>query len=258
MLTQCKPRSFAFQGCQGRKVTAAVRPPVLPAGQLGERDQGTAAGSLLRPDFGHLFRRQPAPAPLLRLRTGPLRRPQASASRHPAGPGHRRNAPAQASQDRCTRHGVDAPRQGRHGFRTPLRRGLRPRPRPTARVAFEAGRFLPSLPHPSWDPCAPGPLRCLLLIGSARPQLRKLPLPDRFSAPQRSWPPHDGVNPACRPFPASSAPGCEKCGLTDDRDLPRGTGRVEVGPFETLRTSRLDPSGGGSVCASCFIPLPFP
>ena len=41
-------------------------------GQHGEHDQGAAAGSLFGPDIGHLLRRQPAPAPLLRLRIDPL------------------------------------------------------------------------------------------------------------------------------------------------------------------------------------------
>jgi len=136
-----------------------LRASVLPAGRRGEHDQGAAAGSLLRPDVGHLFRRQPAPAPLLRLRVGPLRRAQAGAPRHPARARHRRNAAAQASQDRSPRPGVGAPRQGSHGLRTPLRRGLRPRPRATTGVTSKASRSPTASVPPSWDPCVPEPAK---------------------------------------------------------------------------------------------------
>ena len=112
-----------------------LRAPLLRTGQHGEHDQGAAAGSLLRPDLGHLLRRQPAPAPLLRLRVDPLLRHQASASRHPTGSRHSRNAPAQAPQDRRPRHGLGATGQSRHGLRTPFRRSLRKGPRSITRVA---------------------------------------------------------------------------------------------------------------------------
>ena len=70
---------------------------------------------------------------------------------------HRRNAAAQAPQDRRPRHGLGAKGQGRHGLRTPVGRRLRTRPRPIARV---------TTPHPlrdtrssrsSRDHCAAGP-----------------------------------------------------------------------------------------------------
>ena len=76
---------------------------------------------------------------------------------HPPGPRHRRNAAAQAPQDRRPRHGLGAKGQGRHGLRTPVGRRLRTRPRPIARV---------TTPHPlrdtrssrsSGDHCAAGP-----------------------------------------------------------------------------------------------------
>ena len=85
-----------------------LRARLLPEGQHGERDQGAAAGSLLRPDLRLPLRRQPAPAPLLRLRLDPLRCAQACAARHPPGPRHRRYAPPQAPQDRRPRHGLGA------------------------------------------------------------------------------------------------------------------------------------------------------
>ena len=85
-----------------------LRARLLPEGQHGERDQGAAAGSLLRPDLRLPLCRQPAPDPLLRLRLDPLRCPQACAARHPPGPRHRRYAAAQAPQDRRPRHGLGA------------------------------------------------------------------------------------------------------------------------------------------------------
>ena len=111
-----------------------LRARLLSAGRHGEHDQGTAARSLLRPDLGVALRRQPAPPPLLRLRVDPLRCPQARARRHPPGPRHRRNAPAQAPQDRRPRHRLGATSQGRHGLRASLRRCLRSGPRPIASV----------------------------------------------------------------------------------------------------------------------------
>ena len=79
-----------------------------PRGNMEKHDQGAAARSLLRPDLGVALRRQPAPDPLLRLRLDPLRCAQACAARHPPGPRHRRNAAAQAPQDRRPRHGLGA------------------------------------------------------------------------------------------------------------------------------------------------------
>ena len=90
--------------------------------------------ALLRPDLGVALRRQPAPGPLLRLRVEPLRCSQARACRHPPGPRHRRNAPAQAPRARRPRHGLGAQGQGRHGLRASPRRCLRTGPRPIARV----------------------------------------------------------------------------------------------------------------------------
>ena len=107
-----------------------LRARLLPAGRHGEHHQGAAARPVLRPDLGLALRRQPAPAPLLRLRLGPLRCAQAHARGHPPGPRHRRNAPAQAPQDRRPRHRLGAQGQGRHGLRASLGRRLRPPPRP--------------------------------------------------------------------------------------------------------------------------------
>ena len=139
---------------------------------------------------------------------------QANASRHPPGPRHRRNAPAQDSQDRRPRHGVGAPPQSRHGLRTPLRLGLRPRPRAIIRVACQAGRSRPSPPHPSWDPCAPGPFRFRASFAHrfARPQLRKLPSQDHFPHSNAVDPATTASTPAYDPFPQSSACRCENCG----------------------------------------------
>ena len=69
-------------------------------------------------------------APLLRLRIDPLLRHQASASRHPTGSRHSRNAPAQAPQDRrppswsrCD--GSRSPWDSAHPFRRSVRTGPR-------------------------------------------------------------------------------------------------------------------------------------
>ena len=58
------------------------------------------------------LRRQPAPARLPPSRRSSLT-PQALAHVHPPGPSHRRNATAQAPQDRRPRHGLGAEAQGR-------------------------------------------------------------------------------------------------------------------------------------------------
>ena len=134
-----------------------LRAPLLRTGQHGEHDQGAAAGSLFGPDLGHLLRRQPAPAPLLRLRIDPLVRHQASAPRHPTGSRHSRNAPAQAPQDRRPRHGLGATGQGRHGLRTPFRRSVRTRPRSITGV--DSGRSRPPASPRSRDQYIPRPVK---------------------------------------------------------------------------------------------------
>ena len=111
-----------------------LRARLLPAGRHGEHDQGAATRSLLRPDLGLALRRQPAPAPVFRLRVDPLRCPQTHARGQPPGPRHCRNTPAQAPQDRRPRHRLGAQGQGRHGLRAPLRCCLRTGPRPITRV----------------------------------------------------------------------------------------------------------------------------
>ena len=173
-------------------------------GNMEKHDQGAAARSLLRPDLGHLFRRQPAPASLLRLRVDSLRCPQASASRHPARPRHSRNAPAQAPQDRRPRHRFGSPGQGRHGLRAPLRPGLRTGPRPITGVGSPAasGHLL----HPTFT----GTTASWNQSGPPQPgSLFHMPLPKHppalpSRAPTRLTTP---VTPSTPPSQASGRPG---------------------------------------------------
>ena len=115
-----------------------------------ERDQGAAARSLLRPDLRLPLRRQPAPAPLLRLRLDPLPRAAARTRGHAAGPRHRRYAPPQAPQDRRPRHRLGAALH-RHGLRTPFGHRLRTGPRATIGVGAHSLRIHP----PSMGPLRP-------------------------------------------------------------------------------------------------------
>ena len=169
-------------------------------------------GSLFGPDLGHLLRRQPAPAPLLRLRSDPLLRHQASASRHPTGSRHSRNAPAQAPQDRRPRHGLGATGQSRHGLRTPFRRSVRTRPRSITGV--DSGRSRPPASPRSRDQYIPRPVKGPSASRSLPPSLRKHP--PRASSPHSDTVDHPHHSLTCFAATCLLAPPaylCEKSGL---------------------------------------------
>ena len=157
-------------------------------GATWRHDQGAAARSLLRPDLGRLLRRQPAPASLLRLRIDPLLRPSASTSRHPAGPGHRGNAPAQAPQDWCPRHRLGSPGEGRHKLRPSFRRSLRPGPRSITRVGLQ---HLPAtFPTPHLEgPPRPRTDRSLFSTPISSFRCFENPPEPAPSSFRRAWPP---------------------------------------------------------------------
>ena len=68
-----------------------------PRGRMENGIKDAAARSVVRPDLRLPLPRQPAPAPLLRVRLDPLRGAAPRAERHPAGPRHRRYPAAQAA-----------------------------------------------------------------------------------------------------------------------------------------------------------------
>ena len=167
-----------------------LRARLLPEGQHAEHDQGAAARSLLRPDLGVALRRQPAPDPLQPAFASILFVAiQACAARHPptsriATAGtlrlKHRSRSAPASRSRCY--------EGSRSPWTPhsehVRRRLRTRPRPIARV---------TAPHPLRDTRS-----SRSSVGTTAPQDRKSSLRQRFPL---LWPPE---NTAAEPL--ASAP----------------------------------------------------
>ena len=124
------------------------RPRSTAHGAAWRTPSRSSNSTFLRPDLRHLLRRQPTPAPLLRLRVDPLRCPQASTSRHPAGPCHRGNSPAQAPHDRRPRHRLA-------GSRSPWTPHI-PRPLPSLRFTLDYRARAPTAPHRPPNTTSPG------------------------------------------------------------------------------------------------------
>ena len=145
----------------------------------------------------------------------PLRCPQALARGHPPGPRHRRNAPAQAPQDRRSRDGLGAEDQGGHGLRASVRRCLRTGPRPITRVTFhplptssQARSLGTGAPHGH-----PGP------FGYLNPPYTRLhPVHPRATLPPRSRYPSQTTPQT--PLSGRSSEPCEKSGLAASSSRP--------------------------------------
>ncbi len=123
-------------------------------------------------------------------------------------PRHRRNAPAQAPQDRRPRHRLDSPDEGCHGLGTPFLRSLRTGTRSITRVGPQ---HLPATcPAPLTGPLRPrtgqSPFSTSI---SSFPASKNPPGPVLTHSDVPGYPPVTPSTPPLRP-PAGL---CEKCGL---------------------------------------------